>query len=206
MGNRGPEKGHNPIAHDLIHGAFEAVHRVHHAFEDRVEEVARFLGVALGQQLHGALQVGKQHRDLLAFAFKGRLRGQDLLGQMAGCVLEGGRGSRGWRLFRERSGALPAKGKSRRIVKAALRAAPAEWAGTLSAKLHAFRILKSTARATHGYALQHSRASGWSVRGQVPRRARLLWPYGMRCQYSRCGQVSSEKHETAAEARADEEG
>jgi hypothetical protein len=39
-----------------------------------------------------------------------------------------------WRLFRERSGALPAKGKSLRIVKTALRTPPAKRASTLPAK------------------------------------------------------------------------
>ena len=36
-----------------------------------IEELARLLGVAVGQQLRGALEVGKQHRDLLALAFQG---------------------------------------------------------------------------------------------------------------------------------------
>ena len=71
MGNRRPEQGHDAIAHDLIHGALVAVHRRHHAFEHRVEQLPRLLGVAVGQQLHRALQVGEQHRDLLALPFQG---------------------------------------------------------------------------------------------------------------------------------------
>jgi hypothetical protein len=51
-----------------------------HALQHRVEELPRLLGIAVGQQLHGALQVGKQHRDLLAFAFEGGLGGEDFLG------------------------------------------------------------------------------------------------------------------------------
>ena len=47
-------------------------------------------------------------------------------------------------------------------------------------------------------------ASGTAVRAagvceQTFQCAPLTWMYGMRCQYSRCGEVSSEKHETAAE-------
>jgi hypothetical protein len=126
MRDRGPKQRHDPVAHDLVHRPLVAVHGRHHAFEHRVEEVAGLLGVAVGQQLHRPLQVGEQHRHLLALAFEGHLRGQDLLDQMARRIAEGGLRSRGWRLFRERSGALPAKGKSRRIVKAAVRTAPAE--------------------------------------------------------------------------------
>ena len=70
MRNRRPKQGHNAIAHDLVHGAFVAVHGRHHALQHRVEELARLLRVAVGQQLHGAFEIGKQHRDLLAFAFQ----------------------------------------------------------------------------------------------------------------------------------------
>ena len=39
-----------------------------------IEELPGLLGVAVGQQLHRALEVGKEHGDLLAFAFQGSLR------------------------------------------------------------------------------------------------------------------------------------
>ena len=70
MGNRRPKQRHNAIAHDLVHGPFVAVHGRHHALQHRVEELARLLGVAVGQQLHRAFEIGKEHRDLLAFAFQ----------------------------------------------------------------------------------------------------------------------------------------
>src|SRR5262245_2391175 len=98
---------------------------------------------------------------------------------------------------------LPSIGKSGWVVKAAVRATPAERAGTLPAKLHAFRILKATARAAHGCALRHGRTSNWVRAGR--RRAPLISVYGLRCQYSRCGKVSSEKHETAADAGMEED-
>jgi hypothetical protein len=37
---------------------------------------------SIGQQFHRALQVSKQHGDLLALAFQGALGGENLLGQM----------------------------------------------------------------------------------------------------------------------------
>jgi hypothetical protein len=58
------------------------VHRRHHALEHRVEELAGFFGVAVGQELQGALQVGKEHRDLLALPFQGAAGGEDFLGQI----------------------------------------------------------------------------------------------------------------------------
>jgi len=42
----------------------------------------RVLGIAVSEQLHGALEVGKQHGDLLALAFESRLGGEDLLSEM----------------------------------------------------------------------------------------------------------------------------
>ena len=80
MRDRRAEQRHDAIAHDLIHGPLVAVHGCHHAFQDRVEELPRFLGVAVGQQLHRAFEVGKEHRHLLALAFQGTPGGQDLLG------------------------------------------------------------------------------------------------------------------------------
>ena len=82
MGNRRPKQGHDAVAHDLVDGAFIAVHGGHHALEHGVEKLAGLFGVAVGQQLHRALQVGKQHRDLFALAFEGGLGGEDFLGQI----------------------------------------------------------------------------------------------------------------------------
>jgi hypothetical protein len=38
------------------------VNRLHHPFDHRVEELASFLGVAVGEQLHRALEVGEEGR------------------------------------------------------------------------------------------------------------------------------------------------
>jgi hypothetical protein len=102
MGDRRPEQGHNAVAHDLVHGAFIAVHGLHHAFEHGVEELAGFFGITIGQQLQGAFEIGEEHGHLLALAFQGGFRRQDLLGEMRGGVCLGCLGSRcerwgGWR-------------------------------------------------------------------------------------------------------------
>jgi hypothetical protein len=81
MGDRRAKQGHNPITHDLIDSAFIAVDRVHHALKDGVEELAGFFRSSVGQQLHGAFEIGKEHRHLLALAFQGGLGGENFLGQ-----------------------------------------------------------------------------------------------------------------------------
>jgi hypothetical protein len=85
-GQWGPEQRHNSVTHDLIHGPFVAVHGRHHAFQDWVEELTGFLGITIGQQFHRAFEIGKQHRDLLAFAFEGTAGGEDFLGEVRGRV------------------------------------------------------------------------------------------------------------------------
>jgi hypothetical protein len=67
-------------------GALVAVHRLHHAFEDGVEQRARLFRVAVGEQLHRALEVGEEDRDLLALTLERRFGRQDLLGQVLGGV------------------------------------------------------------------------------------------------------------------------
>ena len=47
------------------------MHRLHHVLEDGVEELARLLGIAVGEQLHRALEVGEEHGDLLALTLEG---------------------------------------------------------------------------------------------------------------------------------------
>ena len=96
VGDGRPEQRHDPVAHHLVHGALVAVDGLHHALEDRVEELARLLGIAVGQELHRPLEVREEDGDLLALAFQGGLGGEDLLGQVLGGVrLRGGRMNRG---------------------------------------------------------------------------------------------------------------
>jgi hypothetical protein len=55
---------------------------LHHAFEHGVEELPRFLRVAIGQELHRALEVGEEDGDLLALSFDGGLGGEDFLSEV----------------------------------------------------------------------------------------------------------------------------
>ena len=41
------------------------------ALQHRVQELPGLLGIAVGQEFHRALEIGKQHGDLLALAFQG---------------------------------------------------------------------------------------------------------------------------------------
>ena len=86
VGERRAEQRHDPVAHDLVDGALVAVDGLHHPLEHGIEELPRLLGVAVGEQLHRALEVGEEHGDLLALALEGGLRGEDLLGEVLGGV------------------------------------------------------------------------------------------------------------------------
>ena len=55
---------------------------LHHVLEDGVEELARLFGIAVGEHLHRALEVGEEHCYLLALALERGPRSQDLLGEM----------------------------------------------------------------------------------------------------------------------------
>jgi hypothetical protein len=46
-------------------------------------------GVAVGEQLHGALQIGEQDGDLLPLAFEGGFGCQDFLDEVGWCVCLG---------------------------------------------------------------------------------------------------------------------
>jgi hypothetical protein len=59
--------------------------------QHRVQHVPCLFGIRVGNQLHGALEVGKEHPHPLALAFQGGARGEDFLCQI-------GRGVREWRL------------------------------------------------------------------------------------------------------------
>jgi hypothetical protein len=86
MGERRPKQGHDAIAHDLIDRPLIAVHGLHHPLQHRVEELTRLLGVAVGEQLHGALEISEQDSDLLALAFQARTSLEDFFAQMGGGI------------------------------------------------------------------------------------------------------------------------
>jgi len=91
VGQRRPEEGHDPVAHHLIDGALVVVNGLHHVSKNGIENLARLLGVTVGEQLHRALEVGEEHGDLFTLAFEGALGREDLLGEMLRSVrLRGG--------------------------------------------------------------------------------------------------------------------
>ena len=71
VGNRRAKQRHNAVAQHLIDGALEAVHRVHHAVNGRIEELLRRFGIEAPDQLRRVLQVCKEYGNLLALAFQG---------------------------------------------------------------------------------------------------------------------------------------
>jgi hypothetical protein len=50
----------------------QAVDGRHHALQHRVKKRASLFRVAVGQECHGALEVGEQHRDLLTLPSRAR--------------------------------------------------------------------------------------------------------------------------------------
>ncbi len=86
VGHRRAEEGHDPVAHDLVDRALVAVDGLHHPLEDGVEEFAGLLRIAVGEKLHGALNVGEEDGDLFPLAFECGARGQDAIGQVPGRV------------------------------------------------------------------------------------------------------------------------
>ena len=52
VGERGAKQRHDAVPHHLVDRALVPVNGLHHVFEDRVEQLPGFLGVAISQQLH----------------------------------------------------------------------------------------------------------------------------------------------------------
>ena len=69
MRDGGAKQGHDAVAQHLIHGALEAVHRIHHALKGRVQQPLGGFRVYAADELCRVLEVGKEDRHLLAFAF-----------------------------------------------------------------------------------------------------------------------------------------
>ena len=103
VSERRAEEGHDPVAHDLVHDTLVLVDSPDHALEHRIDELARLLGVAFREHLGRALEVRKQHSDLLALTFERALRAQDAIGQVArGIARRGAKatGRPGWTIDR----------------------------------------------------------------------------------------------------------
>jgi hypothetical protein len=82
VGERRPEERHDPVPHHLVDRSLVAVHGLHHVLEHGVEQLPGLLGIAVGEKLHRAPEIGEEYRHLLALPFKGALRRENLLGEV----------------------------------------------------------------------------------------------------------------------------
>ena len=134
-----------------MHRALVAVDGLGHAFDHRVEQqFLRGLGIAVGQQLHRTLDIGKQHRDLLPLTLKGRPCGEDLVSKVLGHVTLG-RG--GPDIIRNRLQGMAASGaelRGGRRLASAFDAYTHERSRTLLAKLRLCGVLVAALQAQHG--------------------------------------------------------
>jgi hypothetical protein len=164
---RRSEQRHDAVAHHLIDGPVVAMHRLHHARQHRVEDVPRLFGVAVGEQLHRAFDVGEQHRHVLAFALERSLRRQDAVSKMLRRVgfgsAETGCGRR--RCGGERLAAFTAELLARRIGRAARTASAGQACSALAAEFLGGGIIVATPRADHGSEPRTLRATGSRFRG-----------------------------------------
>ena len=94
---RRTEQRHDAVTHHLVHRALVAMDSFHHQLEDGIEEPARLLGIPVGEQLHGPLEVGEKDRHLLALTLERPLRREDLHGKMLRRVALGGGRTNGGR-------------------------------------------------------------------------------------------------------------
>src|SRR2546428_2629216 len=62
--------------------ALEAVHSVHHVVQGGVQELLRSFGIQATDEFGGILEIGKEHRHLLAFAFQAVADSEDLFGKI----------------------------------------------------------------------------------------------------------------------------
>ena len=148
VGERGAEESHDAVAHDLVDGAFVVVDGLHHALQDGVEQVARLLGVALGEQLHGALEVGEENGHLLALAFQRAAGSQDAGGEVLRRVRlrrDARRRCRG----AQRLTTLIAEATTRGVARPARRARHREAGAAVAAEPGRGRIGLPAARAEH---------------------------------------------------------
>ena len=147
---RRAEERHDPVAHHLVDGPLVAVHGLHHVIEHGVEEPARLLGAAVGEEFHGALEVREEHRHLLALPFERRLRVEDPLGEVFRSVRVGGRraGLRG-STRADRLTALLAELRASREFRRARLADDGQPPTTLHAELGVPGVLVPTLGATH---------------------------------------------------------
>ena len=103
MRDRRAEQRHDAVAHDLVDRALVAMHGIHHDADRAVEDAARFFRVGAFDDRERALDVGEQHRDVLALARQSRPGIEDALGEVAAaCRRRAARAERRLPLWRRR--------------------------------------------------------------------------------------------------------
>jgi hypothetical protein len=80
VGQGRSEEGHDPVAHHLVNGALVVMDGFHHSLEHWIEDLSRFLGIAVGKKLHRSLEVGEENGHLLTLALEGCPGRQNPLG------------------------------------------------------------------------------------------------------------------------------
>ena len=133
--DRRAEERHDAVAGELVDRALEAVDARGEDGEEAVHDRLPRLGVELLGQLHRALDVGEQDRDLLALA-----------------VPDGGRRTTGRRRRGERRAAAVAEPRARRLRRAArgARDGRGQRRGTRGAEARAVPVAMAAGRAVHG--------------------------------------------------------
>jgi hypothetical protein len=143
VGGGRPEQRHDPVAHDLVHRTLVAVHGGLHELDDRIEEDHRLLGVARGQELERALDVGEHDRDELPLALEGSPPLREQGGQMQRRAGGDVRGRGGLAAF-------PAEARATQRRGAARGADCGECGAAALAEPGSLAISGSTAGAVHG--------------------------------------------------------
>jgi hypothetical protein len=114
-----PEERHDAVAGEFVDEALEALDPIGEDLEKAVHDLRLIFRIELLRQLHRALDVGEEYRDLLAFTFERGARGQDLVGQVFRGVCAS-RGCSGRLVTTQRGAAFATKTLARRIIRATL--------------------------------------------------------------------------------------
>jgi hypothetical protein len=174
--DRRAEDRHEAVAHGVTDGPLVVVDGIHHELEDWIEDGLRLLGIAVSDELGRALQVRKEHRHMLALAFDGVARRQDLLDEMLGRV-----GCRRGQTLGRRLPALGAELRGRGYSRTAAAAGARQRRGAFFAEfcLRCVLVLAARTGDTHRHRITrlpgHSRHSDpVAIRGKASQRKRVV--------------------------------
>ena len=80
VGDGRPEKRHDPVAHQPVDSALVELNGRHHAVENRIEQTAGIIRIAVGHELRRSHDVREEHRDLLALVVESGRKAGDIAG------------------------------------------------------------------------------------------------------------------------------